>query len=116
MCSVRTGTVFEETRLRVWSRLQLTREMEITHNLFVLHRIRDASVSMVRSSLAPSRPIRFTSAGEHVVTPFEGWAARRPRAAHPTKCPFGTVQRGGEPRFRPCMANCKMREHFSDSA
>jgi transposase-like protein len=115
MFTVRTGTIFEETRLplRVWvyafwkacsskkgiSALQLSREMEITHKsaLFVLRRI--------RHGMGAQNPAKLTGtveADEVYIGP------RKPRISGISKRGFGTtkipvagiVQRDGDVRFR----------------
>lgn len=115
MFTVRTGTVFEETRLplRVWvyaiwkacsskkgiSALQLAREMEITHKsaLFVLRRI--------RHGLGQDEPRRKLSG---TVEADETYVGGKPRNKGNSKRGRGTkktpvvavVQRGGDVRFR----------------
>ena len=115
MFTVRTGTVFEETRLplRVWvyaiwkacsskkgiSALQLSREMEITHKsaLFILRRI--------RHGLGENQPPALTGTVE-VDELYVG--PRHPRHKGISKQGRGTlktpvvgmVQRGGDVRFR----------------
>ncbi len=115
MFTVRTGTIFEETRLplRVWvyafwkacsskkgiSALQLAREMEITHKsaLFVLRRIRHG---LSQDGTAP----KLTG----TVEVDETYVGGKPRYAFRTKKGRGTpkvpvvgmVQRGGDVRFR----------------
>jgi transposase-like protein len=116
MFTVRTGTIFEETRLplRVWvtafwkacsnkkgiSALQLAREMEITHKsaLFVLRRIRHGL-----GQDATTTP-KLTG----TVEVDETYDGGKPRYAGRTKHGRGTpkvpvvamVQRGGDVRFR----------------
>lgn len=115
MFTVRTGTVFEESRLplRVWvyafwkacsskkgiSALQLSREMEITHKsaLFVLRRI--------RHGLRDESASKFTGTVE-VDETFHG--PRKPRYKGTSKRGRGTskvpilaaVERGGNVRFQ----------------
>jgi transposase-like protein len=115
MSTVRTGTIFEETRLtmRVWvyaiwkacsskkgiSALQLSREMEITHKsaLFVLRRIRHGM-----GEVAPEKLTGTIEVDEVYVGP------RRPRYKGISKQGRGTlktpvmgmVQRGGDVRFK----------------
>lgn len=115
MFTVRTGTIFEETRLplRVWvyaiwkacsskkgiSALQLSREMEITHKsaLFILRRIRHGLGEQEQPKLAGTIEV-----DEFYVGP------RRPRQKGISKQGRGTlktpvvgiVQRDGEVRFR----------------
>jgi hypothetical protein len=116
MFTVRTGTIFEETRLqlRVWvhacwracaskkgiSALQLAREMQITHNsaLFVLRRIRHGLGE--ETAAAP----KLTG----TVEVDETYVGGKPRYANRGKDGRGTkkvpvvamVQRGGNVRFR----------------
>lgn len=113
--TVRTGTVFEESRLplRVWvyafwkacsskkgiSALQLAREMEITHKsaLFVLRRIRHGL-----GAQSPKKLTGTVEADEVYIGP------RKPRISGISKRGFGTtkipvagiVQRDGDVRFR----------------
>lgn len=120
MFTVRTGTIFEETRLpmRIWvyamwkaasskkgiSALQLSREMQITHKsaLFVLRRIRHGLTS------GPDAP-KLTG----TVEADETYVGGRPRRffgySHKHKTGRGTtskipvaavVQRGGDVRFQ----------------
>jgi transposase-like protein len=115
MFTVRTRTVFAETRLplRVWvyaiwkacsskkgiSALQLSREMEITHKsaLFILRRIRHGLGEQM-----PEKMMGTVEADELYVGP------RRPRQKGISKCGRGTVkvpvvgivQRDGDVRFR----------------
>jgi transposase-like protein len=117
MFTVRTGTIFEETRLpmRVWvtafwkacsnkkgiSALQLAREMEITHKsaLFVLRRIRHG----VGEAVAP----KLTGTVE-VDEVFVGGKPRHRNRVKPgrpgpesNKTPvMGMVERGGNVRFQ----------------
>lgn len=114
MFTVRTGTIFEETRLplRVWvyaiwkacsskkgiSALQLSREMEITHKsaLFILRRI--------RHGLGEVSPEKLTG----TIEVDEVYVGGRPRykgiskkGRGTSKVPvIGVVQRGGDVRFR----------------
>ena len=111
--TVRTGTIFEETRLplRVWvyaiwkacsskkgiSALQLAREMEITHKsaLFVLRRI--------RHGLGYANPQKLTGTVEVDETYVGGKPAygvsRKGRGTSKTPV-VGIVQRGGDVRLR----------------
>lgn len=114
MFSVRTGTIFEESRLplRVWvfafwsacahkkgiSALQLSRQMEITHKsaLFVLRRIRHG----LGSENAP----KLTGTVEADET-YIGGKPRFGKRAHyrglnDKAAVVGMVQRGGDVRFR----------------
>ncbi|MFY9559616.1 MAG: IS1595 family transposase, partial [Terriglobales bacterium] len=114
MSTVRTGTIFEETRLtmRVWvyaiwkacsskkgiSALQLSREMEITHKsaLFVLRRI--------RHGLGEVAPEKLTGTIE-VDELYVGGKPRYKGISKPgrgtDKTPVvGIVERGGDVRFR----------------
>jgi transposase-like protein len=112
--TVRTGTIFEETRLplRVWvyaiwkacsskkgiSALQLSREMEITHKsaLFVLRRIRHGLGEAYQPKLTGT------------VEADEVYIGGKPRFKNTTKPGRGTwktpvvgiVQRGGDVRFQ----------------
>lgn len=114
MFTVRTGTIFEESRLplRVWvyafwkacsskkgiSALQLSREMEITHKsaLFVLRRI--------RHGLGSENPPKLTG----TVEADETYIGGKPRFGKPAHfrgladkaAVVGMVQRGGDVRFR----------------
>ena len=119
MFTVRTGTVFEETRLplRVWvyafwracaskkgiSALQLSREAEITHKsaLFVLRRIRHG---MGASEDAP-KLTGTVEADETYVggkpKKFYGYQHKHKTGAGTDKVPvMGIVQRGGDVRFQ----------------
>src|ERR1700677_151856 len=114
MFTVRTGTVFQETRLplRVWvyaiwkacsskkgiSALQLSREMEITHKsaLFILRRIRHGLSEAYQPKLTGT------------VEADEVYIGGKPRFKNSTKPGRGTwktpvvgiVQRGGDVRFQ----------------
>jgi transposase-like protein len=118
MFSVRTGTIFEESRLplRVWvfafwraaaskkgcSALELAREMQITHKsaLFVLRRI--------RHGLGNDDGPKLTGAVEADETYIGGKPRRKFGYTHRLKSGRGTdrvpvvgmVQRGGDVRFR----------------
>src|SRR5688572_3859563 len=115
MFTVRTGTIFEETRLplRVWvyafwkacsskkgiSALQLSREMEITHKsaLFVLRRIRHGLGHQ------QNEDPKMTGTVEIDETYVGGKPRYRnlPKWGRDTKAPvFGMVQRDGDVRFR----------------
>jgi transposase-like protein len=119
MFTVRTGTIFEETRLplRVWvyafwkacaskkgiSALQLSREMEITHKsaLFVLRRIRHG----MSADLAGKETPKLTGTVEIDET-YVGGKPRYRGGDHgrvgrrTTKVPVvGMVQRDGDVRF-----------------
>jgi transposase-like protein len=133
MYTVRTRTVFEETRLplRIWvyaiwkaasgkkgySALQLSREMEITHKsaLFVLRRIRhgvgDESIAKLTGTVEAD----------------EVYLGGRPRypGMYPEnmkrdrKTPVvGVVQRGGDVRFRvmPRVTAAHLREFIAENA
>jgi transposase-like protein len=111
MFTVRTGTIFEETRLplRVWvyafwkacsskkgiSALQLSREMEITHKsaLFVLRRIRHG---------LGNDGTKLTGTVEADEVYIGGKSPRGSKRGRGTpKIPVvGMVQRGGDVRFR----------------
>jgi transposase-like protein len=116
MYTVRTGTIFEETRLpmRVWifafwkacaskkgiSALQLSREMEITHKsaLFVLRRIRHG----LGTDATTAPKLTGTVEADEV---FLGGHRRGDKRGRPTpeshKTPvLGMVQRQGDVRFR----------------
>jgi transposase-like protein len=119
MFTVRTGTIFEETRLplRVWvyafwkacsskkgiSALQLSREMEITHKsaLFVLRRIRHGLSADVLRAETP----KLTGTVEADETCVGGKNKRgtlrgRPGPTSHKATVFGMVQRDGDVRFR----------------
>ena len=114
MFTVRTGTIFEESRLplRVWvcafwkacsskkgiSALQLAREMEITHKsaLFVLRRIRHGLGDDQPKKLAGIVEVDETYVGGK---PRYRGVSKRGRGT--SKAPvLGIVERGGEVRFR----------------
>jgi len=137
MYTVRTETVFEETRLplRVWvyafwkacsskkgiSALQLSREMEITHKsaLFVLRRIRHG----VGSENAP----KLTGTVE-VDETYVGGKPRYRRTRHEQKgrsgrgtdkaAVLGMVERGGDVRFRVMdrLTSERLREVIAENA
>lgn len=120
MFTVRTGTIFEESRLplRIWvyafwkacsskkgiSALQLAREMEITHKsaLFVLRRIRHGLSAEMIGATTPKPKLTGT------VEIDETYVGGKPRYAHRTKHGRGTpkipvvgmVQRDGDVRFK----------------
>jgi transposase-like protein len=113
MFTVRTGTIFEETRLplRVWvyafwkacsskkgiSALQLSREMEITHKsaLFVLRRIRHG----VGETDAP-KLTGTIEADELYMGGKPRYAGQSKAGRGSNKYPvLGVVQRGGDVRF-----------------
>lgn len=119
MFTVRTGTIFEETRLplRVWvyafwracsskkgiSALQLAREMEITHKsaLFVLRRIRHGLGHDTTKKLTGTVEADETYVGGKPRRHF-GYGAKHTTArggAHRIPV-LGMVQRGGDVRFR----------------
>lgn len=120
MFSVRTGTIFEESRLpmRVWvyafwkaasskgiSALQLSREMMITHKsaLFVLRRIRHGLGSGNASKLTGTVEADETYIGGKVRRPQRlNGAGRMPhaRGVADKAAVVGMVQRGGDVRFR----------------
>lgn len=113
MFTVRTGTIFEETRLpmRVWvyafwkacsskkgiAALQLAREMEITHKsaLFVLRRIRHGLGHQQNNDpkLAGTVEIDETYVGGRS-------AYGRPKRGYDKAPVFGMVERNGNVRFR----------------
>ena len=114
MFTVRTGTIFEESRLplRVWvyafwkacsskkgiSALQLAREMEITHKsaLFVLRRIRHGLGDDQPKKLAGTVEMDETYVGGK---PRYRGVSKRGRGTDKTPV-LGIVERGGEVRFR----------------
>jgi transposase-like protein len=112
--TVRTGTVFEETRLplRVWvyaiwkacsskkgiSALQLSREMEITHKsaLFILRRIRHGL-----GEVQPEKLMGTVEADEVYIGGKPRFKRTSNRGMGADKVPVvGLVQRGGDVRFR----------------
>jgi transposase-like protein len=113
MFTVRTGTIFEETRLslRVWvyalwkacsskkgiSALQLSREMEITHKsaLFVLRRIRHGL-----GEVAPEKLTGTIEVDELYVGGRPRYKGISKKGRGTSKTPvLGVVQRGGDVRF-----------------
>ena len=114
MYTVRTGTIFEETRLpmRVWvyafwracaskkgiSALQLSREMEITHKsaLYVLRRIRHGLGSDSSTKLAGTVEVDETYVGGK---PRYKGTSKRGRGTKKTPV-LGMVERGGDVRFQ----------------
>jgi transposase-like protein len=123
MFTVRTGTIFEETRLplRVWvfafwraaaskkgcSALELAREMEITHKsaLFVLRRIRHGlgSGDVRQAKLTGTVETDEVYIGGKPRRPFgsKGWGRMPHSRGAADKVPVvGMVQRGGDVRFR----------------
>lgn len=132
MYTVRTKTVFEESRLplRVWvyaiwkaaagkkgySALQLSREMEITHKsaLFVLRRIRhgvsDESVAKLTGTI---------EADEVYIGGRPRWPNMRLLGEARPKTPVvGVVQRGGDVRLRvmPRVTAAHLREFIAENA
>src|SRR5438067_3042820 len=118
MFTVRTGTIFEESRLplRVWvyafwkacsskkgiSALQLSREMEITHKsaLFVLRRIRHGPGSENAPKLTGTIEADETYVGGRPRR-FFGYTHKHKTGRGTHKVPvMGVVQRGGDVRFR----------------
>jgi transposase-like protein len=114
MFTVRTGTIFEETRLslRVWvyaiwkacsskkgiSALQLSREMEITHKsaLFILRRIRHGL-----GEVAPEKLMGTVEADEVYIGGKPRFKGNKPGPRFDNKAPVvGIVQRGGDVRFK----------------
>lgn len=114
MSTVRTGTIFEETRLpmRVWvyaiwkacsskkgiSALQLSREMEITHKsaLFVLRRVRHGL-----GEVAPEKLQGTVEADELYLGGKPRYKGTNRARAFAEKTPVvGIVQRGGDVRFK----------------
>ena len=114
MYTVRTGTIFEETRLpmRVWvyafwqacaskkgiSALQLSREMEITHKsaLFVLRRIRHGLGRDSQTKLTGTVEIDETYIGGK---PRYKGISKRGRGNKKTPV-LGMVESGGDVRFQ----------------
>jgi len=115
MLTVRTGTVFAETRLplRVWvyafwracaskkgiSALQLAREMEITHKsaLFVLRRIRHG----LGADTADQKLVGTVEVDETYVGGKPRYRGTKPHGRGTKKAAVvGMVQRQGEVRFR----------------
>ena len=114
MFTVRTGTVFEESRLplRVWvfafwracsskkgiSALQLAREMEITHKsaLFVLRRIRHGLGAEHAPKLSGTVEVDETYVGGR---PRYKGQSKRGRGTEKTPV-LGMVERNGDVRFR----------------
>jgi transposase-like protein len=112
--TVRTGTIFEETRLplRVWvyaiwkacsskkgiSALQLSREMEITHKsaLFVLRRIRHGLGEMTEPRLKGTIEVDELYVGGK--PRYKG--VSKPGKGSDRTPVVGIVQRGGDVRFR----------------
>lgn len=119
MFTVRTGTIFEESRLplRVWvyafwaacshkkgiSALQLARQMEITHKsaLFVLRRIRHGlGAGENAPKLTGTVEADETYVGGKPRLTF-GYMRKKKRGAGTDKTPVaGIVQRGGDVRFQ----------------
>ncbi len=120
MFTVRTGTIFEESRLplRVWvyafwkacsskkgiSALQLSREMEITHKsaLFVLRRIRHglgADVDAPKLTGTIEADEVYIGASRARVRHARGEHVKRGRGTVKTPV-LGMVQRDGDVRFR----------------
>jgi transposase-like protein len=114
MFTVRTGTIFEESRLplRVWvwafwracaskkgcSALELSRAMQITHKsaLFVLRRIRFGLSDVGAPKLSGTVEVDETYLGGK---PREKFTRKRGRGT--TKTPvLGIAERGGDVRFR----------------
>lgn len=115
MYTVRTGTIFEETRLplRMWvyafwkacsskkgiSALQLSREMEITHKsaLFILRRIRHG----LGSDAASSKLTGTVEIDETYVGGKPRYRGQSKDGRGTRKTPVvGMVERGGDVRFR----------------
>jgi transposase-like protein len=136
MFTVRTGTIFEETRLplRVWvyafwracaskkgiSALQLSREMEITHKsaLFVLRRIRHGMGSDGQSpKLTGTVEVDETYVGGK--PRYRGHAkVGRPGPADSKIPVLGMVQRNGDVRFRAMerLTADRMRDVIAENA
>src|SRR5437763_10905578 len=114
MFTVRTGTVFAETRLalRIWvyaiwkacsskkgiSALQLSREMEITHKsaLFILRRIRHGL-----GELAPEKLTGTIEVDEVYIGGRPRYKGVSKKGRGTSKTPvIGIVQRGGDVRFQ----------------
>jgi transposase-like protein len=114
MFTVRTGTIFEETRLplKVWvyafwkacsskkgiSALQLSREMEITHKsaLFVLRRIRHGLGHQQNNDPKLTGTVE---ADETYVGGKKRYTGM-PKRGYDKAAVFGMVERGGDVRFR----------------
>ncbi|MFZ0480689.1 MAG: IS1595 family transposase [Terriglobales bacterium] len=114
MFTVRTGTIFEETRLplRVWvyaiwkacsskkgiSALQLSREMEITHKsaLFILRRIRHGLGEVIEPRLTGTIEVDELYVGGK--PRYKG--VSKPGKGSDRTPVIGIVQRGGDVRFR----------------
>lgn len=118
MFTVRTATVYEETRLplRVWafafwrtaaskkgcSALELAREMEITHKsaLFVLRRIRHGLSTIDAPKLSGTVEADETFIGGKIRRQF-GYGKKYSTSKTARKVPvMGVVQRGGDVRFK----------------
>lgn len=115
MFTVRTGTIFEETRLpmRVWvyafwkacsskkgiAALQLSREMEITHKsaLFVLRRIRHG---LGHKQNDDPKLTGTVEADETYVGGKKRNVGMTPKRGYDKAAVFGMVERGGDVRFR----------------
>jgi transposase-like protein len=115
MFTVRTGTVFEESRLplRIWvyafwracaskkgiSALQLSREMEITHKsaLFILRRIRHG---MGADADAPKLTGTIEADEVYIGGKRRGTRRGRPGVESHKTPVFGVVQRDGDVRMR----------------
>jgi len=134
MFTVRTGTIFEETRLplRVWvyafwkacsskkgiSALQLSREMEVTHKsaLFVLRRIRHG----LGQDDAPK--LTGTVEADEVYVGgkprYRGTKPGRPGPNSNKTAVMGMVQRGGDVRFQMMerLTADRMREVIAENA
>lgn len=135
MFTVRTNTVFEESRLplRIWvfafwracaskkgiSALQLSREMEITHKsaLFVLRRIRHG----MGAGLDAPKLTGTVEADETYVggkPRYRGGPVGRPGPASNKTPVMGMVQRGGDVRFSMLerLTADRMREVIAENA
>lgn len=132
MFTVRTGTIFEETRLplRVWvyafwkacsskkgiSALQLARETEITHKsaLFVLRRIRHGVGEEGSPALTGTVEVDETYVGGK---PRAKGLSERGRGTNKTPV-LGMVQRGGDVRFRVLdrLTANRLREVIAENA
>lgn len=136
MFTVRTGTVFEESRLplRVWvyafwkacsskkgiSALQLAREMEITHKsaLFVLRRIRHGLGSENVTKMTGTVEADETYIGGKPRHGY-GWG-KKPRRRGPADKDgvFGIVQRDGDVRFKLLdrITADRLSQHIAENA
>lgn len=135
MFSVRTGTIFEESRLplRIWvyafwraaaskkgiSALQLSREMEITHKsaLFVLRRLRHGMGETSETKLTGTVEVDETYVGGKPRYKGKGKMGRPGPESNKTPV-LGMVQRNGDVRFRAMerLTSDRMREVIAENA